>query len=185
MALVLGRVPKAASRSVLGSLKARFSDAGRQQVEFEEGEGLFRLLGLLKALSSHVTAVVRPSLGFMDVDGCAASPGRLLVVNTLHWSGDVAADETGAWTGFGGRVGLGRPDRRAHAFADRLSFSGRVDGFHVRAAVIVTGGPVRLLGADPEAEVVQWAEAARWLQGALDSTDGPDPTTFIESLLGQ
>lgn len=182
MAHVLGTMPAAGARSLLGSLKARMSDAGRRQLEMEEGEGLKRLVGLLQRLPDTVTAVIRPTLGFMHVDAVVGAPGRLLVINTLHWSGEIAVNEKGAWTGAGGKVGLGRPDRRAFTFADRLQFSGRTEGFRVTPVVICTAGAVTVLSADTEVDVVAWTQAEQLLQD-LAGGQGPDPTLLVKSLL--
>lgn len=181
MAHLLGTMPELGARSLLGTLKARLTDVGRRQLEMEEGHGLRRLVELLRSLPDTVTAVIHPSLGFMQVDAVVAAPGRLLVVNTLHWRGEVAVNEKGAWTGAGGRVGLGRPDRRAFTFADRLRFSGRTEGFAVAPLVLCTAGSVQLLADDAEAELVAWAEAAQRLRD-LAAGSGPDPVPLVKEI---
>jgi hypothetical protein len=184
MAILRGHLPAAASRSLLDSFRARISATARQQMELSEGEGLLSLAGLLKGLPDHVSAVIRPTLGFLTVDACVGAPGTLLVLNALHWGGEIALSKKGAWTGKGGKVDLGRPDRRAFAFADRLRFSGRAGGLTLRTAVLLTAGPVKFLAPEPEAELVQHDQAEAWLREATAARPGSDASALLESLLG-
>jgi hypothetical protein len=171
MAKIIGTLPTETRRHWLGALAAHVSPTARRRAALESGEGLRRLASLLPALPECVTAILRPSLGFMQVDCCLLGPDRVLVVETLHWAGKIAAGERGEWLG-AGSVDLGRPDRRAFVLADRLAYSGHARGFRVEPVVICTDGPVEFVGPPPLTRVVPWAEAPEFLAECFARTEG-------------
>lgn len=160
MVKCIGAIPEAKPRSWRHRLTAPLSAVARQVAELEEGAGLRRLAGRLAALDlgDRAVLVVRPALGFMTVDLCLIGPGRALVMNALHWAGDIVPGKKGEWRGAGGKVDLGRPDRRARVFCDRLAFSGRARSIALEPVVVFTAGPARCLSDDAEAALVQWDE---------------------------
>lgn len=183
MAAVFGRLLEAPRRTLLQGLAARLSETARLQAEHEEGAGLRRLLDLLGGLPEPAAVAVRPALGFMSVDCILAVPGRMLVVNALHWPGALTLSEDGQWAGPGGKVKLGRPDRRSRTFCDRLEHSGQADGMALEPVVVFTAGPVTVAGA-AEATLVQWDAAAACFAGAVAAAAGPDPRPLARRLAG-
>lgn len=178
----IGTVPEGKRRGLLSSVTAQVSEKARLQAEMAEGAGLRRLVGAAEHLADHVTLVIRPQLGFMNVDACLIGAGKVLVINTLHWQGKITAGLQDEWVG-GGSVDLGRPDRRAHVFADRLSFAGLAAGFAVEPVVVVTAGAVDMTGLQPLSRLVQWAEAEAFLtQQFPPGVAGFDPTALIKAL---
>jgi hypothetical protein len=170
MAKILGKLAEIKKRDLVRSITARLSDLARLQAEMEEGYGPHRLAARLKelALPDGVTIILRPTLAFLNADICLVAPGKVLVVTALHWSGEIGQQgKKGEWTGAGGSVDLGRPDRRARLFCDRLEYSGLAKGFDLEPVVVFTGGPVQYLGEPPEATLVQWAELEEFLRNRL------------------
>lgn len=143
----------------MGSLVARLSETARITAEREEGEGLRRLAGLLNKLPDSATVVLRPKLGFMQVDCCVFGAGKLLVINTLHYRGVIEPGEREVWVGPKGGPDLGRPDRRAFVFCDRLAYAELAKGLEVEPVVVCTEGPVDVRAVEPQTTLVQWAEA--------------------------
>lgn len=183
MANILGNLPKEARRNLIGSLAARVSETARLKAEFDEGEGLRRLVDMVERLPDNVTAVLRPSLGFgLVADAVVIGPGTALVVCTLHWKGAVSEGERGEWLG-AGKTDLGRPDRRAHVFATRLDFSGHARGYQVEPLVVCTEGPVDLKNLETKAPVVQHSEAQAYLAERFRTgAAGFDPSGLIDVL---
>jgi hypothetical protein len=183
MAKIYGQLPGAARRGLVSALMARLSETARLQVEMEEGEGLRRLFPLLEALPDNVTVVLKPTLGFMRIDCCIIGPGRIIVLKTAHYKGTVKAGEQGEWRGGAGTIDLGRPDRLANTFCDRLQFSGNARGFAVEPVVIFTAGPVEFEAGTPLATLVPWEEAAGFLTVQFpDGVDGFSPEALITLL---
>lgn len=181
MARILGEIGTK-NRGLMATVTSRLSNAARLRAEAAEGEGLRRLAPLLEQLPDTVTAILRPTLGFLRIDCCIIGPGKVMAVQTLHWTGTVAAGEKGQWTS--GRTELGRPDRTVSVFCDRLGFSGRAKGFDLIPVVIGTGGPVHLL-VEPQALFVQWEEAAEFLQSSFPhGVFGFSAADLIASLSG-
>ncbi len=156
----IGAIPETKPRKWRHRLTAPLSAFARQVAELEEGVGLRLLTERLSSmdLGDRAVLVVRPTLGFLSADLCLVGPGRALVMSALHWAGDIAPGPKGEWRGAGGKVDLGRPDRRARLFCDRLAFSGHARGIALEPVVVFTAGPARCLGTDPEATLVQWDE---------------------------
>ncbi len=185
MAKVVGKIPEAARLGLLGSIAARLNDAARLKAEFESGEGVRRLLPVLEALPDGVTVVVRPTLGFFQADFGVVGPGRVLVINTLHWQGRIKLDEKDLWLGQGGSVTvqLGRPDRRAKLFAERLEYSGNARGFQVEPLVIRTLGAIEFDGP-LVAPMIGLEETAAYLAARFpDGVKGFDHRELVDVLL--
>jgi hypothetical protein len=163
MAKIIGDLPHGSRRSLVASLSTRFSESARLTADREDGIGLHRLVGLLPALPDDVTAVLRPTLGFMQGECCLIGPGKLMVIQTLHFRGRITAGQKEEWVGHPGSVDLGRPDRRAAVFCDRLAYSGNGRGFALEPVVICTEGPVELTAPAPLAPLIPWADAAQFL----------------------
>lgn len=165
MAKILGKLPAKKPRDRVRRVTALVSGTARLQAEKEEGYGPHKLADQLGSmdLPEGVTIILRPTLAFLDADICIIRPGKVLVINSLHWAGEIGHGKKGEWTGAGGAVDLGRPDRRAHLFCDRLAFSGLARGFELQPVVIFTGGPVNYLGEEPQALLIQWAELEEFL----------------------
>lgn len=180
MAKIVGQIQDRAPRGWISVLTGRLSPAARLRAEASAGEGLRRLLPLLESLPEAVTAVLHPSLGFMAADCCVVGPTGVLVVQTVHWTGPIRTGEKGEWLA-GGRD-LGRPDRQAAVFADRLRFTEYAAGLPVQPAVIFTAGEVqRPEGA--EAVLVPWDQAGRFLREQFpDGLTGQAPPELIQVL---
>lgn len=159
---------------LLGALAAQVSPARRQKKDMDEGVGLHRLQGLLEQLPDSVLVVIRPSLGlYLYADFAVIGPGKVLIVTGVHWKGRIGTGESFEWLG-AGSIDLGRPDRRASRFAEKLAFSRNAPGFAVEAAVIFTDCPVDFHGPEPEAPLVQWTEAERFLRETFAAGLGSD-----------
>jgi hypothetical protein len=171
MAKILGKLLAKKQRAFVRSMTALVSEVARLQAEMEEGYGPHVLAERLRELDlpDSVTIVLRPTLAFLTADACIIGPGKVLVISALHWSGEIGQDgKKGEWTGAKGGVDLGRPDRRAHLFCDRLAFSGLAKGFELEPVVVFTGGPVKYLGGEqPQATLVQWTELEAFLKQRL------------------
>ena len=179
-----GRIPEAPRRKLLGALAAAVNPVMRQKAELEEGGGLRRLLPILADLPEHVAVIMQPALGFfMKVDCCIVAPGRILVVQTMHWKGKILPGKDLEWLG-AGQVDLGRPDRRAAQLADRLEYSGHAAGFQVEPVVIFTDGPVDFQGPEPLALLVPWDEVPQFFREILPAGDLPDVAPLV-ALLGE
>lgn len=165
----IGSLPGIKPRSLAQRLTAPLSAAGRLQAELEEGQGPHRLAERLLAmeLGDEVTLVLRPTLAFLSADLCLVGPGRALVLNALHWTGEVALGKKGEWRGAGGRVDLGRPDRRANLLCDRLIYSGNAQGMELEPVVVFTAGPVKYLGDAAEATLVQSDELDGFIRSRI------------------
>jgi len=182
MAKIVGTPPASPRRGLLGTLAAGISPAARMRAEMTEGAGLHRLLELVGQLPDSVTAVVRPGLGFfMKIDCCLIGPGKVLAIDTVHWTGKVTAGQHEEWTGALG-TDLGRPDRRAFVFADRLAFGGQVGDRVVEPVVICTGGAVDLQGLKPLAPVIPWNEAPSFLGAAFSPGPAGDVAALVKLL---
>lgn len=168
----IGPIPETRPRSWRHRLTAPLSAATRQVAELEEGVGLRLLTERLSAmdLGERSVLVVRPTLGFMTVDLCLVGPGRALVINALHWAGDIVPGPKGEWRGAGGKVDLGRPDRRARVFCERLAFTGRAWGIVLEPVVVFTAGAARCQGTEPEATLVQWDELDAFVAGRIPAS---------------
>lgn len=170
MTKILGKLPAKRKREFVKSMTSLLSDTARLQAEMEEGYGPHALAERLREidLPDSVTVVLRPTLAFLNADVCIIGPGKVLVITALHWAGDIGqAGKKGEWTG-AKSIDLGRPDRRAHLFCDRLAYSGLSKGFDLEPVVVFTGGPVRYVGAEePQATLVQWAELEEFLYERL------------------
>jgi hypothetical protein len=183
MAKIIGDLPQGTRRSLVSSLSARFSEAARLKADREDGEGLRRLAGVLSQLPDDVTAVLRPTLGFMQGECCLIGPGKVLVVQTLHFRGKIVLGQKEEWIGHPGSVDLGRPDRRAAVLCDRLAYSGNGRGFSLEPVVICTEGPVEFDAPAPLAPLVPWTEAATFLTQAFPGgVVGFDTRPLIEVL---
>ena len=150
----------------------------------EAGEGLRRLLPLLEQLPDSVTVFLHPTMGFFGKAECVvAGPGTVLVIATLHWKGIMTKGENSEWRGLG-NVDLGRPDKRAAWFADRLYNGGYTEGLHLEPVVIATAGPVELGGVDCIATMVPWDSAAAFLQQVF-APGGAEPERVLALLGGR
>jgi hypothetical protein len=184
MARILGSLPESRGRSILRSLAAGVNPLMRQQLEFQEGEGLRRVLAVVKNLPDSVTVIVQPTLGFLKVDCCLMGHGRLLVVQSAHWKGKILLGKEEQWLG-AGKVDIGRPDRRAFVFADRLKWSGWAEGWDIEPVVLFTAGDVDLQAPEPLTMLIDWDEADSFLRGVfLPHLTGPDPGPVIERIGG-
>lgn len=163
MAKIIGQLPEAPRRGLGTALMARLNETARLKAEMEEGEGLRRLFPLLEALPDNVAVVLKPTLGFMRIDCCIIGPGRIMVIKTAHYKGTIKPGEQGEWRGGGGAIDLGRPDRLANTFCDRLQFSGNARGFEVEPVVFFTAGPVGFEAGESLATLVPWEEAVGFL----------------------
>ncbi|MFZ5826751.1 MAG: nuclease-related domain-containing protein [Bacillota bacterium] len=163
-------MPEKKQRDLLRSVTSLVSGTAKLQAEMEEGHGPHVLVERLKELSlpENVTIILRPTLAFLNADVCMIGPGRVLVINALHWTGEVGQGKKGEWTGARG-VDLGRPDRRAQLFCDRLAYSGLAKGFELEPVVVFTAGPVMYHGGEPEAALVQWDALEDFLRRSLPS----------------
>lgn len=180
MARIVGEI-ETKQRGLMAAVTSRLSGAARLRAEAEEGEGLRRLMPLLEKLPDTVTAILRPTLGFLRIDCCIVGPGKVLAVQTLHWTGTVATGEKGHW--MSGRTELGRPDRTVTVFCNRLGFSGRAKGFDLVPVVLCTGGPVKMLAQPDQARLVQWDEAEEFLRSTFpDGVFGFNQSELISSL---
>lgn len=185
MAKILGRLPEKKKREIVRSVTALVSGTSRMQAEMEEGYGPHALAERLQAmeLPDGVTVILRPTLAFLNADICIIAPGKVLVINALHWTGEIGLGKRTEWTGARGSVDLGRPDRRAHLFCDRLAYSGLSRGFELEPVVVFTAGPVTYQADEPEANLVQWAELEEFLQRSLPKDlTGFSPTELIKTL---
>jgi hypothetical protein len=183
MAKIIGTLPQGARRNLLGSVAARFSEGARLKAEREEGEGLRRLFPLLERLPESVTVVLQPTLGFMTGECCVVGPGTALVIQTLHFRGKITLGEKEEWLGQPGGQDLGRPDRRAAIFCEKLEFSGHARGFALEPVVICTDGPVQLEAPTPQAPLVAWEDATGFLAQAFPGgLKGFDPAPLIKLL---
>lgn len=165
----IGPIPETKPRSWRHRLTAPFSAEARRVAELVEGFGPRLLTERLAAmdLGDRAVLVVRPTLGFLTVDLCLVGPGRALVMCALHWAGDIVPGRKGEWRGAGGKIDLGRPDRRVRVFCDRLAFSGHARGIALEPAVVFTAGPARCLGTEPEATLVQWDELEAFVRSRI------------------
>jgi hypothetical protein len=170
---------------LLGSLAAVVSPAARQRAEMEAGQGLRRLVGVLEELPDYVTVILRPAMGWMlHADCCVIGPGRVLVISAVHWKGTIAADKDGQWLGTG-YTDLGRPDRHAAYFAQRLAYGPWARGMEVEPVVVFTDGPVKFLGPKPLATLVFWEEArALLLEPFPPGAAPPDVADLVQLLHG-
>lgn len=185
MAKTMGRWPSLKAPGLMTRLTARVSEPARLQAEAATGEGYRLVERALQALPESVTLLRGPVLGFsMQVDGCLLGPGRVVLFGLLHWKGAISLNENGAWTGLGGRVDLGRPDRRVALFADRLRHSGLAGALDVEPIVILTGGPISYSGA-AEALLVPLEELDSYLATAFPDGAPLGPLTLINTLLGR
>jgi len=184
MAKVIGSLPRETRRNLLGTMAAAVSPLARQKQEMEEGAGLRWLLPILEQLPDSVSVFLCPSLGFFGRAECVvAGPGTVLVLATLHWKGMITTGENDEWRG-AGNTDLGRPDKRALWFADRLAYGGYADGLHLEPVVVCTGGRAALSGLAPLATVVQGEEFSGFLQQVL-SPGGPMPDRVLAVLGGR
>lgn len=180
----MGQWPSLKAPGLLTRLTANVSEPARLQAEAAVGEGYRLVESVLQGLPDTVTLLRGPVLGFsMKVDGCLLGPGRVVLFTLLHWKGRIAVNEEGAWTGQG-RVDLGRPDRRAALFADRLRHSGLAGSLDVEPIVIVTGGSISYAGAS-EALLVPLIELETYLATAFTEGAPLAPLTLIDTLLGR
>jgi len=181
----IGNIPDTKPRSWRHRLTAPLSAAARQVAELEEGVGLRLLAERLSAmdLGERAALVVRPALGFMSADLCLIGPGRALVINALHWAGDIVPGDKGEWRGGGGKVDLGRPDRRARVFCDRLAFSGHARGIALEPAVVFTAGPAHCKESAPEAALVQWDELEAFVRSRIHPSAVGFPATELIRLI--
>lgn len=185
MAKTMGQWPSLKAPGLVTRLTARVSEPARLQAEAAAGEGYRRVETALQDLPDAVTLLRGPVLGFsMQVDGCLLGPGRIVLFTLLHWKGTITLNEQGAWTGSAGRVDLGRPDRRAALFADRLSHSGLAGSLDVEPIVILTGGPISYAGT-AEALLVPLDELDGYLATAFADGAPLGPLTLINTLLGR
>jgi hypothetical protein len=185
MANIIGAIPEARKRSLLGTVAAGVNPMVRQENAFREHEGLRRLLEVVQTLPDSVTAIVEPTLGFLKADCCLLGHGRLLVVQTAHWKGKILPGKDGEWLG-AGRVDLGRPDRRAFVFADRLAYSGRAEGWDMEPVVVFTAGAVDFHAGDTQAMLIHWDETEQFLRGVfLPHLTGPSPDPIIDLIGGR
>lgn len=185
MAKIIGRPPEIKKRTLLRSLTARLTQTARIQAELEEGYGPLELARRLEGLvlPDSVTIICRPTLGFLHADVCLIAPGVVLVINALHWSGEIGLGQKAEWTGQKGTVDLGRPDRRAALFADRLVWSNLARGFAVKPVVVFTAGPVAHPAEQAEAAVVQGDELGEYLNHQLsEKVAGFNPAELIKTL---
>ena len=183
MAKIIGTIPTDRKRGFLNALASRVSESARLRTEAAEGGGVRLLLDAVRSLPDQVTMVLTPTLGFMmKAECCVIGPGRILVINTLHFRGAVREGQKTEWIGTGG-IDLGRPDRRTHLFADRLRFSGNAEGFSVEPLLVLTAGAVEFGSLKPMVPVLTLeelrAELARLFPANLV---GPDPADLIRSL---
>jgi len=167
MAKIIGDLEPSKRRGLYDTVAARLNARARLRVEGYEGAGLRRLIPLLASLPDHVTVILRPTLGFLRIDCCLIGPGRVVVIQTSHWVGKVTQGQKGQW--LGGTVDLGRPDRLATVFCDRLRFSGHARGFELVPVVLFTAGFVDVTSDATEATLVQWEKAESFLGAAFPS----------------
>ncbi|MFZ5813971.1 MAG: nuclease-related domain-containing protein [Bacillota bacterium] len=185
MVKIYGKLPERKKRDLVIGLSSMVSATARMQAELEEGQGPHLLAERLRGmgLPDGVSIILRPTLAFLHADICLIGGGKVLVINALHWSGEIGRGKKGEWTGAKGAVDLGRPDRRAYLFCDRLRYSGLADGFAVEPVVVFTAGPVRCHEPEPQATLVQWAELEAFLRRSLAGPEaGPSPAGLIETL---
>lgn len=166
---MIGTLPPKKQRDVMRTLTAMVSDLRRVEAEMVEGWGPHRLAARLGELDlpTDVTVVLRPTLAFLHADLCIIAPKRLLLINALHWKGLIQGGEKEKWFGGKGTVDLGRPDRRARLFCDKLAYSGLAAGFSLEPIVLFTAGPVEFKGGDPEATLVQWDQLEPFIRQRL------------------
>lgn len=185
MAKLMGQWPTPKAPGLLTRLTARVSEAARLQAEAAAGEGYRRLEPVLTHLSDSITLLRGPVLGFsMRVDGALLGPGRVVLFSLLHWRGAIGLNEQGAWTGFGGRVDLGRPDRRAALFAEKLLHSGLAGSLDIEPIVILTAGPISYAGAT-EALLVPLDDLDGYLATAFQEGAPLAPLALINTLIGR
>jgi hypothetical protein len=187
MAKLYGQLPEAPPRNLLGALAAAVNPIARQKAELDAGAGLRRLLPLFELMPDHTAVILQPSLGFfMKVDCGIILPGRILVVQTVHWKGKILPGKNGEWLGANGTVDLGRPDRRAAQLADKLAYSGHAAGFEVDPVVVFTDGPVDFQGPEPVSLLVQWDEVSQFLRAMVpDEGSLPDMAPLVDLLGGR
>lgn len=185
MTKLMGQWPVLKPPGLLTRLTAPLNDAARLKVEGAAGEPFRRLEARIQSQPDFVTLLRGPRLGFsMQADGCLLGSGRVVVFSVLHWRGAIHLNEEGAWTGQGGRVDLGRPDRRAALFANRLQFSGLAGALDVEPIVIATGGPIRYAGPT-EALLIPEEELEAYLETAFQPDATYAPLDLINTLLGR
>lgn len=184
MAKIIGTLPQAPRRSLLGSLAVTVSPVARQKAEMQEGEGIRRLAALLEKLPANVIVLLQPKMGWMmDGDCCVIGPGRVLVIAAVHWQGWITTGPDEEWRGAGG-TDLGRPDRRAAYFARRLEYSGHAPGLSVEPVVVFTAGPVDFHGPEPVAPLVHWDGAHSVIAGAFGNEPSEVDVSDLVRLLG-
>lgn len=184
MAKILGKLAEKKQRDLVRSMTALISSTARLQAEMEEGYGPHILVERLKGLDlpENVTVILRATLAFLNADLCIIGPGKVLVINALHWTGEITQGRKGEWIG-ARSVDLGRPDRRAQLFCDRLAYSGLAKGFELEPLVVFTAGPVQYRGEEPEALLVQWDALEDFLRRNLPSgVAGFSTTELIRTL---
>lgn len=185
MAKFMGKWPSPKAPGLLTRLTASVSESARLQAEAATGEGYRRVESVLQNAPESITLLRGPVLGFsMRADGCLVGPGRVVLFSLLHWKGAITLNQQGAWTGLGGRVDLGRPDRRAALFADRLRHSGLAGSLDVEPIVILTGGPISYAGAT-EALLVPLDELDGYVATAFPDGAPNAPLALINTLLGR
>lgn len=185
MTKLMGNWPTLKAPGILTRLTASVSEPARLQAEAAGGLPFERVEPILKRLDDSVTLLRGPLLGFsMRADGALLGPGRVVVFSLLHWRGTIGQNEMGAWTGAAGRVHLGRPDRRAALFADRLRHSGLAGELDVEPIVIVTGGALTYAGAT-EALLVPLDDLESYLATAFLAGAPTAPLALINTLLGR
>jgi|GEM_PF-2981324 len=181
MANIIGRLTEKKKRDLLRSVTALVSGTARMQAELEEGFGPHLLADRLTAMSlpDSVTIVLRPTLAFLHADICLIAPGKVLVLNALHWAGPIGQGKKGEWTGANGSVDLGRPDRRARLFAERIEYSGLTKGLEVEAVVVSTAGDLSYAGSEAEAKLIQSSQLEEYLHTTLPKNVAGFPTAEL------
>jgi hypothetical protein len=185
MAKLMGQWPSFKSPGLLTRLTTRINEAARLQVEAAAGLPFGRVEPVIQSQPDSVTLLRGPVLGFsMKADGCLLGPGRVVVFSLLHWRGAIALNDQGSWVGQAGRLDLGRPDRRAALFANRLQFSGLAGALDVEPVVITTGGPVSYAGPT-EALLIPLEDLDGYLETAFQPEGPYAPLDLINTLLGR
>lgn len=187
MAKIVGKLPPAPRPNLFGALLNRVNELARLKSEFHGREGLRRLAGPLAQLPDHVTVILQPTLGFMQIDCCVIGPGRIMAINTLHWQGRVLVSKQEAWVGHPISLHLGRPDRRSAVFLDKLGFTGLTKGFELDPVVICTAGKAEVDLQGAQARVVPWDEAPAFLARSFPTgVQGlHNPAEIVKLLTGQ
>lgn len=184
MAKLVGTPPRQRRSNILVTAAAYVNPIMRLKKDMEEGVGRQRLLEVLQQLPDSVTVVVHPTLGlYMHTDFAVIGPGRVMLLCAVHWKGPIGRGrERDEWLG-AGAVDLGRPDKRARMFAERLAYSGHAGRLSVEPVVIMTDGPVQFGGPEPEVPVIQWAEAAQILRETFPPGQAPVESDSLAKLL--